>query len=76
MLKKVAVLPYLDFEKPFDLYTDASDLQLSATLGKEGKPISFYTRKFNSAQMNYTVGKKNYSESTKVSKHLKESYKA
>ena len=76
MLKKAAVLAYLNFEKSVDLYTDASDLQLGAKLVQEGKPISFYTRKFNSAQMNYTVGKKNYSESTKVSKHLKESYKA
>ena len=26
MLKKAAVLAYPDFEKPFDLYTDTSDL--------------------------------------------------
>ena len=55
MLKREAVLAYPDFEKPFDLYIDASDLQLGATLVQEGKPISFYTRKVNSTQMNYTV---------------------
>ena len=43
------VLAYPDFEKPFDLYTDASDLQLGVTLVQEGKPIGFYTRKLNSA---------------------------
>ena len=32
-----------------------SDLQLGATLVQEGKPIGFYTRKFNSAQMNSTA---------------------
>jgi hypothetical protein len=58
MLSKKARLSYPDFSKPFDLYTDASDLQLGATLVQEGKPLGFYTRKLNSAQMNYTVGKK------------------
>ena len=52
------MLAYPDFEKPFDLYTDASDLQLGATLVQDGKPIGFYTRKLNSAQLNYTVGEK------------------
>ena len=59
MLKKAAVLAYPDFEKSFDLYTDASDLQLGATLVQENKHIVFYTKKLNSAQMNYTVGEKN-----------------
>ena len=59
MLCKHAMLAYPDFEKPFDLYTDASNLQLGATLVvQDGKPIGFYTRKLNSAQQNYTVGKK------------------
>jgi ribonuclease HI len=56
MLSKEARLSYPDFSKPFDLYTDASDLQLGATLVQEGKPLGFYTRKLNSAQMKYTVG--------------------
>ena len=58
MLCKHAMLAYPDFKKPFHLYTDVSDLQLAATLIKDGKPISFYTRKLNSAQLNCTVGKK------------------
>ncbi len=58
MLEKEAVLAYPDFSKPFDLNTDSSDLQLGATLVQEGKPLGFYTRKLNSAQLNYTVGKK------------------
>ena len=58
ILKKAVVLAYPDFEKPFDLYTDASDLQLGATLVQGNKPIGFYTRKLNSAQMDYTVGEK------------------
>jgi hypothetical protein len=58
MISKEARLSYPDFSKPFDLYTDASDLQLGATLVQEGKPLGFYTQKLNSAQMNYTVGEK------------------
>ena len=58
MLCKHAMLAYPDFKKPFDLYTDASDLQLGATLVQSGKPIGFYTRKLNSAQRNYTVDEK------------------
>ena len=58
MLCKHAMLAYPDSTKPFELYTDASNLQLGATLVQDGKPIGFYTRKLNSAQQNYTVGKK------------------
>ena len=58
MLCRHAMLAYLDFEKPFDLYTDVSNLQLGATLAQDGKPISLYTRKLNLAQLNYIVGKK------------------
>ena len=58
MLSKEATLAFPDFNKPFHLYTDASDIQLGATLVQEGKPLGFYTRKLNSAQLNYTVGEK------------------
>ena len=58
MLTVHATLAFPDFEQPFDLYTDASDRQLGATLVQNGKPLGFYTRKLNSAQMNYTVGEK------------------
>ena len=58
MLSQEAVLQYPDFKKPFHLFTDASDVQLGATLVQDGKPLGFYTRKLNSAQKNYTVGEK------------------
>ena len=58
MLCKHTVLAYPDFKKPFDLYTDASDLQLGATLVQDGKPIGLYTRKLNSAHTEYTIGEK------------------
>ena len=58
MLYINVTLAFPDFEKPFGLYTDASDQQLGATLVQNGKPLGFYTRKLNSAQLNYTVGEK------------------
>ena len=58
MIKSEVKLAFPDFTKPFHLYTDASDIQLGATLVQNGKPLGFYTRKLNSAQLNYTVGEK------------------
>jgi len=58
MIKSEVKLAFPDFTKPFHLYTDASDIQLGATLVQNGKPLGFYTRKFNSSQLNYTVGEK------------------
>ena len=58
MLADEAKLAFPDFTKPFHLYSDASDRQLGATVCQDGKPLGFYTRKLNSAQLNYTVGEK------------------
>jgi hypothetical protein len=53
-IKKVigteVLLCYPDFNKPFHLYTDASDHQLGAVIMQNEKPISFYSRKLNTAQ--------------------------
>ena len=38
MLSQEAVLQYPDFKKPFHLFTDASDVQLGATLVQDGIP--------------------------------------
>ena len=34
---------------------DASKLQLGSVISQKGKPIPFYSRKLNSAQVNYTT---------------------
>ena len=49
------LLTYPDWNKPFDVHTDASDYQLGAVISQEGKPIAFFSRKLNSAKKNYTV---------------------
>ena len=58
MLSKEAELAFLDFDKPFHLYTNTSNVQLGETLVQEGQTLKFYTMKLNWAQLNYIVGEK------------------
>ena len=58
ILSKKALLSFPDFNKQFHLYSDASDRQLGVTVVQDGKPLGFYTRKWNPAQKNYTVGER------------------
>ena len=55
VIAKETLLAYPDFNKPFHIYTDASDVQLGACISQEGKPVAFYSRKLNSAQTRYTI---------------------
>ena len=58
MVCKDAMLAYPDWTKPFDIHTDASDYQLGAVISQEGRPIAYFSRKLNSAQLNYTTTEK------------------
>jgi hypothetical protein len=49
------LLCYPDFNKPFDLDTDASDHQLGAVIMQDKKPIAVYLQKLNTAQKRYTT---------------------
>jgi RNase H-like domain found in reverse transcriptase len=58
LMAKDAFLWYLDHNKRFDIYCNASDFQLGTAILQEGVPVAFYLRKLTSAQRNYTVGEK------------------
>ena len=49
VMAKETILNYPDFNKVFEIHTDASDRQLGAVISQEGKPLAFYSRKLSSA---------------------------
>ena len=55
VIAKETLLIYPNFNKRFDVHTDASDKQLGAVISQKGLPIAFYSRKLNPAQKNYTT---------------------
>ena len=55
VMAKETLLHYPDFNKPFEIHTDASHTQLGAVITQDNKPIAFYTRKLRNGQHNYTT---------------------
>ncbi len=56
LISKHTLLAFPDFTKPFFIHTDASYTQLGAVISQDDKPITFYSRKLNSAQKKDTTG--------------------
>ena len=53
-IAKEVVLAYLDFTKPFEMYTDASTMQLGAVITQGIMPIALFSRKVSKAKMGFT----------------------
>jgi hypothetical protein len=43
-IAKETVLASPDFSKPFEIYTDASSMQLEAVITQDNRPIAFFSR--------------------------------
>jgi ribonuclease HI len=54
-IAKETVLAYPDFLKPFEIYTDASSMQLGAVITQDNRPIAFFRRKLSKMQQKYSV---------------------
>ncbi len=49
------VIAYPDFSKPFEIYTDASSMQLGAVITQDDRPTAFFSRKLSETQQKYSV---------------------
>ncbi len=56
-IAKEVVLAYLDFTKPFEIYTDTSTMQLWAVITQCNRSIAFFSRKLSKAQSKCSVPK-------------------
>jgi hypothetical protein len=56
-IAKEVVLAYLDFTKPFEIFTDASTMQLGAVITQGNRPIVFFSRKLSVTQTKYSFTK-------------------
>jgi UDP-N-acetyl-D-mannosaminuronic acid transferase (WecB/TagA/CpsF family) len=55
IMARETILAYPNFNKPFEIHTDASAHQLGAVISQDGKPIAFYSRKLTETQSRYTT---------------------
>ena len=58
IISRETLLSYPDFSLPFTIHTDASHLQLCAVISQNDRPIAFYSRKLNPAQVRYTTSER------------------
>ena len=66
-----ALIVYPKYGEPFDIHTDASDYQIGGVVSQNGKPIAYFSRKFNTAQKKYTVTAKELLAITETLKNFR-----
>jgi hypothetical protein len=54
-IAKELVLAYPDFSEPFEIYTDASSMQLGAVTAQDNRPIAFFGRILYLMQQKYSM---------------------
>jgi len=56
-IAKDIVLAYPNFSKSFEIYIDASTMQMGAVITQDNRPIKFFSRKLSETQTKYSVFK-------------------
>jgi hypothetical protein len=56
-IAKEVFLAYPDFTKPFEIYTDASTMQLGVVITQGNRPMTFFSRELSVMQAKYSVTK-------------------
>ena len=69
LVSRETLLSYPNFNDRFEIHMDASKIQLGSVISQKGKPIAFYSRKLNPAQVKYTTTE---AELLSIMKTLKE----
>ncbi len=49
-IAKETVLAYPDFSKPFEIFMNASSMQLGAVITQDNRPLAFFCRKLSKMQ--------------------------
>jgi len=70
-LTQEKMLTYPQFDKPFIVYTDASDKQIGGVITQEGKPLGFFSRKLTGTQRCYPVTEQELLAITEALKYFK-----
>lgn len=55
LISNSPILQYPDFNKPFKLTTDASNISIGSVLSQNNHPIAYYSRTLNTAERNYST---------------------
>ena len=71
VVSEAILLTYPNPNRPFDLYPDASQkYAMGAVLAQDGKIVSTFSRKFNEAQLKYTVTGQELLAAVEACKHF------
>lgn len=55
IIATTTLLALPDYNKPFEVYTDVSKLAYGRVIMQDGRPISYFSCKFTSAELKYTI---------------------
>ena len=60
MIGREVLLAYPNFNAPFQIHTDESNLQIGTVIYQKSNPIAFYSQKMNITQQKYTTTEKKF----------------